>query len=192
MQLQAILLAAGNSRRFTGNKLLRPLPSGHCLLDIGFCLADLLTSQVLVVINDDPAMAQHCLQHNYPYLVNAQSNKGMASSIAAGVTNTAGSAGWAIFLADMPGILPVTLQQLAETWMAHEITVPTWQTQTGHPVIFSCKYREALCSLRGDRGARELLSNNPEVYHLQTDDPGVCFDIDTDTDLESWLAKPSN
>ena len=191
MPLQAILLAAGSSQRFTGNKLLRPLASSYCLLDICYRLATQLTDQVVVVIRDDTRLQKHCQQHQFPYLVNSQSLTGMASSIVTGVSATADADGWAICLADMPCIRPETMQRLASTWVTHGITVPVCNAKTGHPVIFSGKYRDALTSLRGDRGARELFRNSPDVYRMQTDDAGVCVDIDTDEDWENWSKKHS-
>ena len=185
--LQALILAAGSSQRFPTNKLLHPLPSQDCLLDISVHLAGSLTSQVLVVINTDVRLQQHCLTHDYPYVINTRAASGMASSIACGVAATADAAGWAIFLADMPGIKTDTLQLLAETWTAHGITVPTYQGQRGHPVIFSAKWRTALCALSGDQGARSLLQNQPAAEFVETDDAGVCFDVDTEDEWKTYL-----
>jgi molybdenum cofactor cytidylyltransferase len=187
--LQAVILAAGSSRRFPSNKLLRPLPDRRCLLDISAQLASVLTPQVLLVVNDDPQLQAHCRTLRYPFTVNAQAHTGMASSIAAAVTATADAEAWAIFLADMPCIQPATLQALTDIWPAHEITVPTYQQQTGHPVIFSHSWFDALCALHGDRGARALLRNNPAVHYVETADSGVCFDIDTEADWQTYLEQ---
>jgi molybdenum cofactor cytidylyltransferase len=186
-QLQALILAAGSSRRFPTNKLLQPLPTQTCLLDISYQLASTLTPQVLLVINTDEQLKEHCRSHHYSYLINPEADTGMASSIVWGVNATAEAAGWAIFLADMPCIQPTTLRLLADSWSAHEVMVPTYQRQRGHPVIFSSKWRSALCALSSDQGARGLLQNHPAVHCLETDDAGVCFDIDTQADWETYL-----
>lgn len=188
-QLQALILAAGNSRRFPTNKLLRPLPDGRCLLDISYQQASTLTPNLLLVINADARLREHCASHHYPYRINPQADTGMASSIACAVAATADADGWAILLADMPCIRPATLTTLADNWLSHEVTVPTYQNRHGHPVIFSRNWFSALCALRGDQGARGLLRDNPRVYHLPTDDAGVCFDIDTEGDWDSYLNK---
>lgn len=186
-KLQAVILAAGSSRRFPSNKLLRPLPDRRCLLDISVQLGSILTPWVLLVVNDDPQLQAHCRQHRYPFTVNAQAHTGMASSIKVAVSTTADADAWAIFLADMPRIQAATLQRLADIWPAHEITVPTYQQQTGHPVIFSHRWFDPLCALHGDRGARELLHDNSAVHYVETADAGVCFDIDTEADWETYL-----
>ena len=94
--LQAVILAAGNSRRFQSNKLLEVLPDQTCLLDISIGLAQVLTSNVLLVINDDSLMQEHCRARRYQYVINSQVETGMASSIACGVAASTDAAGWAI------------------------------------------------------------------------------------------------
>jgi len=187
--LQALVLAAGSSRRFPANKLLRALPDQSCLLDISYHLATILTPQVLLVINNDENMQAHCRTHHYPYLINSGADTGMASSIVTGVQATSEASGWAIFLADMPCIKPATLQLLAEHWPNHEVTQPTYQNQAGHPVIFAAGWCEKLCALTGDRGARGLLQDHLAVHQLETNDAGVCFDIDTEADWDTYLHK---
>jgi molybdenum cofactor cytidylyltransferase len=188
-KLQALILAAGSSRRFPANKLLRPLPTQHCLLDISYQLASALTPQVLLVINSDSQMRAHCESHRYPFLINPQADTGMASSIACAVAATADADGWAIFLADMPCVQPSTLITLADNWSAHEVTVPTYRQRHGHPVIFSRNWFSALRALSGDQGARGLFQDNPAVFRLETDDAGVCFDIDTQADWERYIER---
>lgn len=187
-ELQAVILAAGSSRRFPVNKLLRPLSDQRCLLDIGYDLAGELTPQRLLVISPDEQLRQHCRSHGYNFLINSQAHTGMASSISAGVSATAQAGGWAIMLADMPCLRSETLKQLATNWSSHEITVPMYRQQNGHPVIFSHFYFKALCALQGDQGARGLLRNNAAVFEMDCDDPGITFDIDTQAQWECYLA----
>ncbi len=185
--LQALVLAAGSSRRFPANKLLRPLPDQSCLLDISYQLASILTPQVMLVINNDEKMQAHCRTQHYPYLINSRADTGMASSIVTGVRSTADATGWAIFLADMPCIKPATLHLLAELWTNYEVTQPTYQNQAGHPVIFSASWLDKLSALTCDQGARGLLQTHPAVHRLETSDAGVCFDIDTEADWETFM-----
>ena len=186
-QLQALVLAAGSSRRFPSNKLLRLLPDGRCLLDVSYQLAQQLAPRTLTVINSDPSLRSHCETHGMDFIINDAAPTGLASSIVCGVNASIDADGWAIFLADMPAINPVTLQLLAETWSSHAITLPRYQQQHGHPVIFSKDWAAQLCALQGDQGARHLLRDNPAVYHLDSNDAGVCFDIDTEEDWNAYL-----
>jgi molybdenum cofactor cytidylyltransferase len=186
-QLQALILAAGSSRRFPTNKLLRALPDQRCLLDISYQLASVMTPDVLLVINDDVRMREYCRSRDYRHVVNPVADTGMASSIVCALTATAEADAWAIFLADMPRIKPATLRALADNWSAHSVTVPTYQHRQGHPVIFPRSWFTTLCALTGDQGARQLLRDNPRVKQVPTEDAGVCFDIDTEADWENYL-----
>jgi len=186
-QLHAIILAAGQSRRFPANKLLRTLPSGECLLDRAVHNARRLSPQLLLVTNDDPDILSHCRDSAYDYVINPNATSGMASSIACGLRARADAGAWALFLADMPCIRASTLQALADSWPAHDVTLPTYHGQHGHPVIFKHNWFDALCSLQGDHGARDLLQGNPGVYRHETGDPGVCFDIDSEVDWQAYL-----
>ena len=138
--LQVLLLAAGHSRRFGSNKLLQHIEAGVSVLDRSYHAASALHASPLLVISDDPALRAHCEERNYPYLINAQAEQGMASSIVCGVNATAGADGWAICLADMPCIRHRTMQQLREAWRGEQIIVPRYQQQGGHPVIFPRRY----------------------------------------------------
>jgi len=186
--LQAVILAAGSSRRFPTNKLLQHLSDQRCLVDIAYALAGELTVQRLLVINSDEHMQLHCHTQGYNYLINSQAHTGMASSIAYAIAATPDADAWAIMLADMPCIQPATLQQLASHWPDHDITVPVYQQQQGHPVIFSHRWFDALCALQGDQGARGLLRDNPDIFALGCNDAGICFDIDTEEDWTAYLA----
>ena len=64
------------------------------------------------------------------------------------------------------------------------IVVPVYQGKRGHPVGFSSLFRQALLSLQGDVGAREILRQHAdEITYLECDDPGVLFDVDVPEDL---------
>jgi molybdenum cofactor cytidylyltransferase len=109
----------------------------------------------------------------------------MATSIAAGVQAASQSDGWLIMLADMPWVQAKTIELLKEELLAGaSIVAPVYRGQRGNPVGFSARWRDNLLALRGDTGARELLSQNPhELTLLETDDQGVLLDVDFPDDL---------
>ena len=57
---------------------------------------------------------------------------------------------------------------------------PVFRGAAGHPVGFSATFRDALCGLSGDEGAKALLRDNRgQLLHVSVDDPGVVKDFDT-------------
>jgi molybdenum cofactor cytidylyltransferase len=112
---------------------------------------------------------------------------GMGDSIAAGVSATAGAAGWLILPGDLPLIQADTLRQVAETLMAlpagQETVQPQCQGQRGHPVGFRRPCEAALRALQGDEGAKGVLRQWP-AQPLVVDDEGAVWDVDTPDRLE--------
>jgi molybdenum cofactor cytidylyltransferase len=54
----------------------------------------------------------------------------------------------------------------------------------GHPVGFGARWRDALCALEGDVGARHLLSRHPDqVSLIPTRDDGCAIDVDRIEDV---------
>lgn len=179
--MQAILLAAGVSRRFGTNKLLHPLPDGT---PIGLAAARNLALAMpgaLAIVNGDDALAGMLRDAGLRTGVCPQAMQGMGASLAWGVAATAEAEGWLVALADMPFIAPSTIARVAAL-ISHgaAIAAPVYQGQRGHPVAFGSDYRQALLALTGDTGARGLLQRHGQcVRLLSCDDPGVLRDIDS-------------
>ncbi|MAT65288.1 MAG: molybdopterin-guanine dinucleotide biosynthesis protein MobA [Gammaproteobacteria bacterium] len=185
-----VLLAAGQSRRFGSDKLLRPLPDGTPLaLAAAANLRLALPDTVAVVAHADAAVAGLLRAAGIPVVVNAGAEAGMGSSIACGVRARDPVAGWVIALADMPFIRPDTIAAIAATLAdEHVIAAPGYAGRRGHPVAFGRAYRDALLKLDGDVGARGIVQAHADRLCLMpTDDPGVLRDIDRPADLETVL-----
>jgi len=91
-----------------------------------------------------------------------------------------------IALADMPAIQPASILAVAEALAAGApLAAPVYHGQRGHPIGFARRFREALMSLAGDRGGRDILAQHAQELRLiDVDDAGVLIDIDHPADLE--------
>lgn len=185
-QLTAILLAAGQSRRFGSPKLLHPLGNGTAL---GIFAAQKLSEvfeNVLVVINaNSPDLAKLYQALGVQVIVNQQAEQGLGTSLAQGITHSSTSQGWLIALADMPFISVLTIRAVADALSNGAlIAAPTYQGKRGHPVGFSACFKQELMALNQDLGASVLLKHYAEQIHLiPTHDAGILQDIDTPDDL---------
>ncbi|MDJ0808083.1 MAG: nucleotidyltransferase family protein [Gammaproteobacteria bacterium] len=191
-EITGLLLAAGNGSRFGGQKLLQSvwgkLLIEHSISSLSAC------DRVLAVIREADEDLQHLLQTaGVDWVVNPRAEQGMGGSLACGVTASRQSSAWCIVPADMPCISTVTMLRVVEA-LRHgaSIVAPYYDGQRGHPVGFSKLFRDRLTALRGDTGARDLLSSEAKkLLKLEVNDPGILLDVDTTRDLHALEAAPA-
>jgi molybdenum cofactor cytidylyltransferase len=189
----ALILAAGFSRRFGGDKRQHPITAADGSRQIMLCAtAALYAAQfnhTLVVLRpDDEALRQHLLAQlpQVDTAIAKDAHLGMGHSLAAGITVAAGWQYVFVGLADMPFIKPDTLTQLRSTMEAAlmeradgVIVQPVFEGQPGHPVGFSSHFFPALLELQGDEGAKSVINQAGEqLQRIPVTDPGVLQDID--------------
>ena len=107
---------------------------------------------------------------------------GMGDSIATGVTAAQNANGWLILPADLPLVMPKTLLALAIELASHEVMVPVYENQRGHPVGFSAMCGEALRKVSGDQGAARVVAQH-KAHLVPVDDIGCVLDVDTPDQL---------
>ncbi len=176
-----IVLAAGMSTRMGArDKLQLPLGEKALLEHAVAAAVDARLGEVVVVAG---AYDYEALLEPYPVRLvrNPDYEEGMASSIRAGVESTGPNAmAFGIVLGDMPFIRSRTITRLAGRLTPPSIVVPYFDGVPGHPVLFAERYRRELLGLRGDVGARSVVqANAAHVVRVDTEDPGVVRDIDT-------------
>ncbi len=181
-----VVLAAGLSRRFGGDKLSAALndgrPVGAATLDV----ARRACPRVLCVVRpDSPVQALAAGCSGVQVVTCPQAVDGMAFSLAAGVAAAPRAAGWVVMLGDMPWVQPSTVRAVVAAIAAGaDIAIPVHEGQRGHPVGFASRFLPQLRALSGDAGARSLLAQWPEaITEVLVSDPGVLRDIDRREDL---------
>ena len=115
----------------------------------------------------------------------AHAARGMGASLAHGIGQRRGAAGWIIALADMPSIASGTIKAVVrELEAGRELVAPVYQGQRGHPVGLGKRFGAQLAALDGDAGARDIIgAHKSELTLIECDDPGVLQDIDRREDL---------
>lgn len=186
--IAGILLAAGQSRRFGGNKLLYPLPDGT---PIAVAAARHLLSEfpetTAVVDDGDGEVAGLLAREGLRVVVNRSASIGMGTSIACGIAACRDAQGWVIALADMPYVpASLTGQIVSALKQGYDIVAPVYRRKRGHPVGFSNRHANALLQLSADKGARSVIAANRDTLHLiETAQQGVIVDIDSIEDVQT-------
>jgi molybdenum cofactor cytidylyltransferase len=179
----AVILAAGASRRLGTPKQLVAW-GGDSLLRRIVRTALAGDGPVTVVTGfRAPDMAAHLAGLPVKVVVNPQWEEGMASSVRAGVASLEpGVSGVLLLLCDQPGVDPALLARLQDAHRADPQAVAAcgYGGTRGTPALFPARAFPALLALRGDRGARSLLTG-PEVVVVPFPEGGL--DVDRPEDL---------
>ena len=189
----AIILAAGSSRRFGGDKRKAELADGNTVLTRTIHVAASLLDSVLVVLRFGDRSYEGELQQqinlpNVSYFLAPDSAKGMAHSLSNAIHHQSDLDAAMIFLADMPFVQKVTIKSLLTGYetnkYAQPIVLPTLSGTPGHPVIFDKAYFNEIRELEGDRGARPVVdAHQDKLVRIEVEDDAVMQDIDTPGDL---------
>lgn len=186
--LHAVVLAAGAGTRFGGGKLradYRGRPLLAWALDAAFAAP---TAGVTLVTGADAcetgAVAREAAAGRPLAVVRcADWAAGLSASLAVGLARVpAEAAGALVFLGDMPRIPEGLAARLVEAFAAEgvEAAAPVCGGRRGHPALLGRALFAAAATLNGDRGAGALLAGlGPRLARVETDDPGVLFDVDT-------------
>lgn len=206
-KIGVLLLAAGKSTRFGGDKLLTPITINGIRLPI---IAHTLNAYQslhlpIKVLTHSLHTELHDFLKDYkiPYLICPHAHLGMGHSLSCAVRNNQNWEGWLVGLADMPYIKPSTLKMIMDNSHDDKIVRPTYHHEgeavtqldviakkisqnniLGHPVFFPFRFAYGLSRLRGDVGARELIKHHwHEQKLIKVDDPGILIDIDRPIDI---------
>ncbi len=191
----AIILAAGSSRRFGGDKRKSSMPSGQTMLEESIHKAASVIDRVMVVLRfGDIGFAGELEakigNHNVEFFCAPDSAKGMAHSLANAIHHVKDWEAALVFLGDMPFVQAETVESILAEYEYRKADVPlvfpVKNGKSGHPVLFPRDYFEEIEALTGDRGARPVIDAHPgNVFTVTVQDPGVIRDIDTPQDLAS-------
>lgn len=202
--LSGIILAAGSATRMGRPKQLLPL-RGRCLLQhvidaaAGSCL-----DEILVILGDHAEEIQTVLQlprgRAVRIVVAAEYAEGQSSSLRAGLRACdAQSRAAGVLLGDQPGVSSAIIDRVAACCLAADrpIVRPVYSgaggRTPGHPVFLARRLWPEVVTLRGDQGARALISAHPEWLLEIVIDAVAPADIDTAEDYRRVCeAKPTS
>ncbi len=191
-----IVLAAGASSRMKSPKqLLRA--GGKTILAwvLEAALASELERVILVLGHEAEkvltALGSLGSHRRLKTVVNDRYKKGMSSSLRAGLKEARDEFPSVMFLlGDQPLVKTATINLLLHRFWESDkdICVPVCDKRQGNPVIFSSRFYDRVLGIRGDKGARKIVSADPcYVLSVEIEDPLCFLDIDSPEDLKTLL-----
>jgi molybdenum cofactor cytidylyltransferase len=182
--IAAVVLAAGASTRMGEPKALLRVPDGRRYIEaIADCARAGGCGEVVVVVGPPHGDSiRGALGVTIKTAWNAQPERGMLSSVQAGLAALPGDVDAAlIWPVDIPFVAADTVRAL----VMHDgtIVVPMHHGRGGHPLRVARAHFAEIMTLDPARGLKALLdAHAADVTRLSVDDGGVLVDVDTPDD----------
>ena len=181
MRINLILLAAGNSKRFNGNKLLAIYKDKPIYMYIVEKVLDLKLNKIICV-TQYKEIKEALLNTDINVVMNENSSLGVSSSIKLGINFDKNADGYMFMVCDQPFISIKTLNSLIDNFINGDkgIVCVGYGDNKGNPVIFSKRYVNELLSLEGDNGGKRILKGHLNDLNIVNVDSAIeLVDIDT-------------
>ena len=190
VKVAGLVLAAGMSKRAGNvNKLLQ-LHEGTALVQhVLNALMDSRVNSTLIVLGHDASLVEQTVSNSVVAVsVNKDYALGQSTSLVHGVSLLYEFDAVVVCLGDMPHITTDVINTLIHSMQKNpekSFFVPVFNGRRGNPVLITKERFNSVLSLKGDTGARSLMSNEPEaVMEVQVASEGVLIDYDTPEELE--------
>lgn len=197
MRVYALVLAAGQGRRFGTNKLLmqyrgRPLLAHVVDVVTAARKGGIVCGGHVIVASEDETARRLCVEAGLESILNHAPELGLSHSLQLGLGGLAAlssaEAGAAlVFLGDQPLVRLEIVEQLISAYQKHRAPIvrPRYQQSPhvpGHPTLLDRSVWHLARGLRGDRGIASLLAAT-SLETVAIDVPGDNPDVDTRADL---------
>jgi molybdenum cofactor cytidylyltransferase len=182
--MTAIILAAGFSKRFRGNKLLAKI-NGKPIISRVVETVQKCGFEEIILVSRSSDVKEFFKDADIKVVINDNAALGISTSIKCGIRNARSSDSFMFFAADQPFIDEKTVKALLGAYKNKKgsIIVPKYNGVNGNPVIFAGRWKTELLMLTGDIGGRAIIKANPDkVHYVQIDNEAAGIDIDTRDD----------
>ncbi|MGL5377759.1 MAG: selenium cofactor biosynthesis protein YqeC [Cetobacterium sp.] len=179
-----IVLAAGFSKRFLGDKLKFEINNISILERTLKNISEINFKEKIVVGKNSfhNYLSNH---YDFQFVQNNNSKIGQSYSVVLG-TSEATSDGYLFIPGDMPFLKKDSLIKIIYKFQYNnKIIVPFINEQKTAPVLFPSNYSDKLLQLKGDNGGKEILKIETFIK-CNFKNSNEFFDIDTKNDLEKF------
>lgn len=184
VRIVLVLLAAGDSRRFCGNKLLYEVDGKpmyrHVTDELGGLPEGVFYRKI--VVSQYEEILEDLAACGYEVIKNTESYLGISHSIHLALGALDGQEDAVCFaVCDQPYLKGDTVRKLLDGWTdsGKGLGCLCYGMMDGNPAVFARRYEEELRKLTGDTGGKRVIRRFPEdVYRYEVDDEKELKDID--------------
>ncbi len=190
----ALILAAGESKRMGGAKLLLPFGEKTIIETVLDNVIQSKVERILVVLGSAREKTEQKIKsYSLEIIFNPSFRSGMLSSVHAGFQALPENAQAAlVVLGDQPSISTSVINELIDAYKRTRkgIVLPVYKNERGHPVLIDMKYRSEIENLSPEVGLRGTVYNHPEdILEVDVETSSIFQDIDYIEDYKKELKK---
>tara|TARA_Y100000588_G_C14124202_1_gene868623 strand:+ start:391 stop:1008 length:618 start_codon:yes stop_codon:yes gene_type:complete len=197
-KISIIILAAGLSERFKGNKLLVKIDGVPLIRKTVEIYLETNPYEIIVVVGYEQDKIKSALKGlKIKFVFNKKFKEGQGSSVITGILSTnKDSDGYLFGLADQPFVSKETINKLIDSFYMDGnertlIVAPFQEEKRGNPVLFSSQLRDKLLKIVGDKGARDIYKKINDKFPLaikkvKVKEINTFYDFDTKQDFENY------
>ncbi len=188
-RVAAVVLAAGESRRFGSPKQLLPWGEKTLLQHVVDTALESSVSGTFVVLGYQ-AQQIGALLHGLPVRVvrNNDWSSGLSTSVKTGLQALADTYEACLFLlADQPKVTAQLIERILERYRGTlaPVVAPTYRGRPGNPVLFGQVLFAELLALKGDQGGRNvMLAHWDDAQTVEVEQEDAFLDVDTPADYQ--------
>ncbi|HVN57246.1 MAG TPA: nucleotidyltransferase family protein [Bacteroidales bacterium] len=193
-EIWAIVLAAGESSRMNGPKLVLPFGNGTVISSVISGIPDSCISGIVVVTGAwEMEVLGAVSGFNVITCRNEFYKSGMLSSVICGIEKLPENADAAIvFQGDQPGISPLVISEMATAFgrTGKGLILPEYNGKRGHPLLIARSYFLKVKELDHRTGLRGILTEYSfDIHEVVVKDSYILHDIDTMKDYGEYLKR---
>lgn len=184
MGIGIVVLAAGNSVRYQGIKLLDNVDGKKMYRHI-LDKVRKLANEPKIVVTQYEEIAAYAVKSGCNVVINERPEDGLSGSIKLGIMEALAKEpkleGILFAVSDQPYLHQETIERVITAFYESKkgIVSAAKDGMSGNPCLFGCRYFQELLCLTGDKGGKIVIKNHEnDVYFLQVEDEKELEDID--------------
>lgn len=182
-----VLMAAGNGRRFGGNKLTACL-DGKPLIQLAMEAVPRDRCAAVAVVTQYPAILELAGQAGFLAVENTHPDWGISYTVRLGLQALPSCDGALFLVADQPLLRRETVAALMDLWQEHPRSIASLSHNgvRGNPCLFPARLFPELLQLRGDQGGGAVIRRHPNSLLLLEAAGEELQDVDTPETLQKF------